>query len=240
MSKHQHKAASSANQQTSKPIVTTEVEKPVTEVITITAVAEETAIVANDLVEDIIVAPVMHAKVTEAPPPVVEKTIVIEEASAPRAENAETMASLETILKDVPAAYRTEISRIVTYCQRMAPRHSLDPKAALAEQVALYRAIQNIINRQDVYFTQLFTAVLFLFKQEYCGALGDKYRMRFMDNINLPAGDRKAFACITQMLNILADGKSRQAALSQINMQRALENGLSEEGRMRVLNYFNL
>ena len=240
------KAASSpANQTTpaptqapvAKPVVeeqaqqTTETNVEVTETTTTTTTTEE---------KDIVIQP----KVVEAPVSVsmaVEhKAVVIEEARAVVAENAVTTDQLEKILKDVPAAHQIEINRILMYIGRMGPDRLIDLKAALVEQVALYRAIQNIINRQDTYFTQLFTAVLFLFKEEYKGALGDRYRMRYMDNIALPEGDRKAFANITQMLLILSDPKSREIALKQVNMERALENGLTEEGRSRVLNYFNL
>jgi hypothetical protein len=63
--------------------------------------------------------------------------------------------------------------------------------------------------------------------------------MRFMDNVALHTGDRKAFATLTQTLSILADPKSRALAMSQVNMERALENGLTADGRNRVLNYFN-
>lgn len=190
--------------------------------------------------KDIIIAPKASEPAVSASKAVNHKAVVVEEATAPVADNAATTNQLEKILKDVPAAHQIEINRILMYIGRMAPGREADLKVALTEQVGLYRAIQNIINRQETYFTQLFSALLFLFKQEYNGALGDRYRMRFMDNIPLHAGDRKAFANITQMLCILADPKSREIALKQVNMERALENGLTEEGRTRVLNYFNI
>ena len=171
--------------------------------------------------------------------PVVEKVIVVE-ASKPVTTTAETDDRLATILKTVPEAEQVDLNRIRVYLERMAPRRPIDQKQGVIEQVALYRSIQNIINRQEKYFSQVFSALLFLFKSEAKGALGDRLRMRFMDNISLHAGDRKAFATITQMLAILADPKSRDVAITQVNMERALENGLSAQGRSRVLNYFNV
>lgn len=187
---------------------------------------------------DLVVTPVA---VTPAAPVVVEppKAVVVE-AAQPVASNASTVGHLNVILKDVPGAYQIDINRILTYLERMSPKRPIDTKAGVAEQIALYRSIQNIINRQEAYFTQLFTALLFLFKAEANGALNDRYRMRFMENITLPVGDRKAFANITQMLAILADPKSRPTAMKQVNMVRALENGLTADGRKRVLAYFDM
>lgn len=193
---------------------------------------------ASAPVVDLIVTPI--AVVPEAPVAVVQKTVVVE-AAIPVAANAPVTEQLAVILKEVPAAYQLDIGRIQVYLERMTPKRPIDAKVGVAEQVALYRSIQNIINRQEEYFTQLFSALLFLFKAEgKAGALSDRYRMRFMDNITLHAGDRKAFANITQMLHILADPKSRELAMGQINAERALENGLTAEGRKRVLDFFNI
>lgn len=198
-----------------------------------TATTEEPVVLETDLV-------IQPVTVTPPPPVAVQNTTVVE-ASKPVAANASVTEQLATILKDVPAPYQLDISRVQAYIERMSPKRPVDSKVGVAEQVALYRAIQNIINRQELHFTQLFSALLFLFKVEgLSGALSDRYRMRFMDNITLHVGDRKAFANITQMLHILADPKSRQLAMGQINMERALENGLTAEGRKRVLDYFGV
>lgn len=184
--------------------------------------------------KDIVIEPVAPTP----PAPVMEKAVVVE-AAKPVVANASTNEQLAHILKDVPAANQIDINRIQAYLVAMAPKRPVDAKVGVAEQVALYRAIQNIINRQEEYFTQLFTALLFIFKAEgKTGAMSDRYRMRFMDNITLHQGDRKAFANLTQMLHILADAKSRDLAMGQVNLEKALENGLTAEGRKRVLDYF--
>ena len=185
--------------------------------------------------KDLIVEPIAQPAPAVA---VVDKPVVVE-ATQPVAANATTNEQLDVILKNVPPANQFDIARIRTYLQVMAPRRPVDAKVGVSEQVALYRAIQNIINRQEEYFTQLFTALLFIFKAEgKTGAMSDRYRMRFMDNITLHQGDRKAFANLTQMLHILADPKSRSLAMGQVNLEKALENGLTAEGRKRVLDYF--
>lgn len=214
-------------------------------------VAEQEAAAAAAAAESLIVTPTAPAApvapvatlniplTPQAPAPVAPPKVFVAEAAKPVVANASSAEQLANILKSVPAANQIDINRIQTYLDRMAPKRPIDSKAGSVEQVALYRAVQNIINRQEEFFTPLFSAVLFLFKTYgRDGALSDRYRMRFMDNIALPVGDRKAFANITQMLHILADPKSRNLAMKQVSMERALENGLTAEGRDRVLNYF--
>lgn len=189
----------------------------------------------------IVVTPVATPAPTAAPTPAPTQAprIAVVEAPMPVVTNASNTERLTKILANVPSANQIDISRIQAYVERMSPKRPIDAKVGTAEQVALYRAIQNIVNRQEEFFHPLFTALLFLFQSEgKDGALSDRFRMRFMDNVNLPVGDRKAFANITQMLHILADPKSRNLAMKQVSMERALENGLTAEGRDRVLSYF--
>lgn len=190
----------------------------------------------DDVVEEAIIT-IPITPVAPVAAPVAAKAIVVEKTQ-PVAANATLTEKLATILKDVPGAHQTDISRVLTYLERMAPNRPIDTKQGCAEQIALYRAIQNIINRQETYFTQLFSALLFIFKSEAKGALGDRYRMRFMDNIQLAAGDRKAFAHLTQAFSILADPQSRDLAIRQVNMEMMLANGLTAAGQQRVLHYF--
>lgn len=197
--------------------------------------SEDTSASQEQADKDIVIEPIVAAPPTA---PVVEKTVVVE-AAVPVAANASTNEQLASILKEVPTAHQIDINRIQAYLERMAPKRPVDGKTVVNEQVALYRSIQNIVNRQEQYFTQLFTALLFIFKAEgKTGALSDRYRARGMENITLHAGDRKAFLNITQLLHMLADVKSREVAMGQVNFERALENGLTAEGRKRVLDYF--
>jgi hypothetical protein len=199
--------------------------------------AQESSESKEQASDDIVIQPTV---VTPAPAaaPVVAKAIVVEK-SQPAPANATLTEKLGEILKDVPPAHQTDINRVVLYLERMTPKRPIDAKTGIAEQVALYRSIQNIINRQEDYFTQLFSALLFIFKSEAKGALSDRYRLRFMDNVTLATGDRKAFANITHALALLADAQSRPLAMRQLNLGKALENGLTAAGQQRVLHYFD-
>lgn len=243
-------AATEAAQQETTTTETTATEQPAAPTTTETtttapaateapATPTESAPAPAPAADDLVVKPVaIVAPVAPVAPKAAVANPTVINATKPVVANASVTEQLAAILKDVPAAYQIDLGRVQTYIERMAPKRPVDSKVGVGEQVALYRAIQNIVNRQEQYFTQLFSGLLFLFKAEgKDGALSDRYRMRFMDNITLHVGDRKAFANITQLLHIVADPKSRKLALTQVNLERALENGLTAEGRKRVLDY---
>ncbi len=214
------------------PVDTTTPATPLADTAVANTTAPEPAAVVEP-VQDLVVEPVV---VLEPTP--VEKVVVIE-AEEPKAENATMQEKLNVILKSVPPAYQIDINRVLVYLEKMAPKRPVLQAVGAKEQLGLYKAIQNIINRQDQYFTQLFSALLFIFKSEMKGALGDRYRLRFLESVELPTGDRKAFNNLTHLLYVAADPATRQKALETVNMERALENGLTAEGRDRVLRFFN-
>jgi hypothetical protein len=237
------KTATSAPAQDTSGVSDTSTDKPVADASETDVAAQEAAAASGTESKeaDLTVTPVATPAPTEAPTPAPTQApkIAVVEAPKPVVANASNAERLAKILSNVPSANQIDISRVQAYIERMSPKRPIDAKVGTAEQVALYRAIQNIVNRQEEFFHPLFTALLFLFQTEgRDGALSDRFRMRFMDNVSLPVGDRKAFANITQMLHILADPKSRSLAMKQVSMERALENGLTAEGRDRVLSYF--
>lgn len=177
--------------------------------------------------------------VVSAPEPKVEPAPVVVNTVTPVDSKQSLKDQIAYILREVPAAYHTDISRIFIYLDRMAPNRPISTEAGAKEQVALYRAIQNIVNRHEVYFTPLFAALLAIFKAEFKGALGDRYRLRFMESVVLGEGDRKGFNYLTHLLCVGADPVSRSQALKSINFDRALSNGVTAVGRDRILGYFD-
>lgn len=191
--------------------------------------------------------PVVVAEPEPTPAPKVEtvaapadSTVVVVDAVTPVAKNAELKNKLASIMRTVPETHHGDITRVLAYLEAMAPKRPINPKDGAKEQVALYRSIQNIINRQEEHFTPLFSALLHIFKSEFNGALGDRYRLRFLESIELGAGDRKAFQKITHLLHITADPVGRERALKTIDIARAVENGLTAQGQSRVLNFYNV
>lgn len=144
---------------------------------------------------------------------------------------------LDRILANVPGAYRGDVVRLEQYCVTMAPGRPISDVAGAAQQVALFRLLQNIINRNDTYFQPLFTAVLRIFRAHANGALSDTSRNRFDGHISLSREERRALQKITHLLALAADTKTRSMLRSMVDVDTALEDGLTEEGRSRVISF---
>lgn len=205
------------------------------------------------------VAPVVAEPVVVETPKVAEPVVVQSQpiatatkaaAPAPKAAVKEVVQAVTTdtdlatalsrILKDVPPAYQTELNRIKAYIADMAPLKPIDPKKGAENQAALYRSVQGIINRQEKYFTPLFNALLKIVKSESEGVFHELNRHRFMEEVTLSASDRQALLNLTTLLCLVADPKSRVQVLKTIDINKALENGLTPQGRQRVMDFLNV
>lgn len=144
---------------------------------------------------------------------------------------------LKRVLKDVPGAYQGEIMRIQAYVKDMAITRPTNPKVGAGHQVSLYRAVQTLINRQEVHFTPLFTAFLKIVYQNRHGVFSPTAVARFVEEMALVGRDRKAFVSLMYLFCQVADPKGRELSLKQIDLERAIADGLSYEGQSRVVQY---
>lgn len=194
------------------------------------------------VIDDLIVAPIVNTPAAaDAPAEKTEaKVATVVELPSFQSSNQALADRVANILKDVPAAYTIDIGRVFSYLETMAPKRQVDVNTGCNEQVALYKSIQNIVNRNELYFKPLFTALLVIFKENAQLSLNDRYRLRFMESVRMNSGDRQAFINLTHVLSLLADPQSRELSKTQLNFDKALGDGLTPDGRNRVLNYFEV
>ena len=149
--------------------------------------------------------------------------------------------AVDKSIKDVPAAYAAPIQRLASYANDMAPRRPLTAEAGARHQVALYRALQAIINRSpDEYFDQLFTAVLKFSEAHQDDVFHETNVFRFMDSVQLSKDEMQGFQRLLNLIKVLGPTKGRAAAIKQIDFGNSLRYGLTETGRQRILRYFKV
>jgi hypothetical protein len=232
----------SSNQKSQLPLSTEEVEQP--------SVQSESS--PQSLVEQVVTpAPVSFAEVAvpviptvQVPPVVVtnsvkstSKSIMADKNDYPEVTG---IADADRVLKTVPAAHQTGIQRLMEYAVKMDPRKPIEATDGAKAQVALFRIIQNTINREETYFRQIFAAILAMFTHDKTGVFKETNVFRFMDNVALNDTERKAFVRLIDMIKLLGPKDSRVTALKQVDMSKALQFGMTDEGRRRVLNFFNI
>ncbi len=149
-------------------------------------------------------------------------------------------AEVDRLLVNVPAANQTGLLRLMDYIETMNPKRPMDEKTGARAQAMLFKVLQNTINREDVHFRQIFSAILALFEVEPTGVFKEVNLFRFMDQVELSQTDRKAFERILNLIKVMGPKKSRAQAIKQVSFENSLRYGLTEQGRQRVLDFFNV
>lgn len=170
--------------------------------------------------------------------PVITKKLTNEEAHN---EMILTMRSeLDRILKGMKPIKRMFFDQIIVYMEEMRPGKPVDPVKGSKYQFMLMNAIKSILNSKDEDgdFKASMIALLKLFDLGRKAALGEMYVFRFMENVERPADELNAFASSVNMLLVTCDGKSRDITVRQIDFNKTLRLGFSEEARRRILDFY--
>lgn len=131
-------------------------------------------------------------------------------------------------------------ARIDAYMKAMAPRKPISDEAAARQQVQLYRSITGIINTTTEDFDPLWTYLLKQFQDHADGVFNELYVLRAMSHVQLPPNDVRSYQRLVNLLRLTADPQSRKAALKQVDIQQTLKFGISENGRQRVISFYEL
>lgn len=153
--------------------------------------------------------------------------------AAPAASSADQLASFSV-------ATRQALRTVVEYGQVMRRNRAIEQAAGIQQQKFLFKAILWIINGAPyTEFKAAFEFLLALFAENKTGAFTPELLHRFMANVELDPEELKAFPLLLDMMTHLADKKSRQLALKQINLSKPLQRPVTEEGKNRVVNFFS-
>lgn len=169
------------------------------------------------------------------------KVVVKEKAPVAKAAVVETTNSgeFDRLVAQIPANRLAPIHRLKEYIEAMHPKRPLSVEEGVRQQVALFKTLQNVINREDEHFRPIFAAILALFDQHKSGVFHETNVFRFMDNVTLNDNERKAFQRLVNLIKVTAAKSSRAAAIKQVNLPDSLRFGLTDEGRQRVNDFYN-
>jgi hypothetical protein len=176
---------------------------------------------------------------TEPTTPVEQPTITTAPVNtAAPVVNQNVVNPADTTTNNISAAGKIALQNIEDYMEAMKPRKPVTVEAGARHQVALYRAMTSIINNLNEDFKIVYSMMLNMMHKERDGVFHETHIFRFMDNVNLPEKDRKAFQRLINLCKVTADPKGRELALKQVNMEATLEHGITEAGRQKILHFY--
>lgn len=183
--------------------------------------------------------------VTAIAAPVVQPEIKVvvpqEQTTTPVVKSTQAqsfMGRVEALKQNGTVTEKGLISRLENYVSKMAPKNQMNEKDGSALQMSLYKTMLNVIEKSDSEFVSCFNILLGFFKEYEKQAFGDLYVNRFMENGTLKGQEAITFQKLVNMLKVTCETSTRQAALKQMSLEKALEKGLSEQGRQRIIAFY--
>ncbi|TDN61192.1 hypothetical protein [Paraburkholderia sp. BL10I2N1] len=128
----------------------------------------------------------------------------------------------EGSLKDVTIAGQMIINTITDYTQKMKHGRLITQAEGMRQQVSLCNAIFASINTLDADFRPVLTTILGILHRERYAAFRETHLFRYWDRVALSKNQRRGFEKIITLLKTLADPKTRQTALRQVDFERLL------------------
>lgn len=133
---------------------------------------------------------------------------------------------------------RSAIATLVEYADFMDPKKVQNQDEAVRKQVGLYRALTLTINKNDIDFNKTWGTILAVFEEHKDGAFHERAIFRYMAFITLPEDKRIAFRRLINLIKVTAPMNGRNFAMRQIDMAKSIEIDITEEGRNRILSFY--
>lgn len=195
-----------------------------------------------------------------APAPVVEET---QPAPAPEpaptptvtAAVSTTVAQVENQQEPAPTGFDALIAQIKEsgtraqkdlvnslehYMVNMKPGKPVNPDEGARHQYVLWKTITGITETAPVdEFKKLWSILLGYFNQYGKGVFHDRYVFRFSEFWQYDERQLAAFQRILNLLKLTANPKTRAMGLRQVDMNRTLADGFTEEGRQRIVGFYH-
>jgi hypothetical protein len=144
----------------------------------------------------------------------------------------------DQLLKTGSMKEKTVIVSMRSYIQKMAPGLPLDIKDGVFLQQGLWKLIQTISNTDDD-FDQSFKILIDFFREYKGTTLSERYIFRFVENMTMGSENIRAFQSVINIIMIAATTINKRDVKKQVDLNRALNSGLTEEARQRIISYFS-
>jgi hypothetical protein len=194
-----------------------------------------------------VIAPQAPAAVQETPvqpAPVVAPVGALQPGS--RVYTIAVSAQLSSLLGTIESTYGpvalVGLMQVFEYIEHMKPGKTISVSEGVRRQADLLRGIKNIIENSGSAFPMVFSALLKTV-DEHSGnnaVFNDKYLFRFFENVSMSTTDQQAFRRLMNLFKVTAPVNQRTNLGRVISFTKSLQYGLTEAGKQRILNYYQV
>lgn len=197
--------------------------------------------------------------VVATPEPVVTP-VVVEQAAAPaavvEAPVKETAAPVVSVTAPAPslsdfqihvnhmkttgsATVRSLILSLESYMLAMAPGKPISGADGHLQQYTLWKVIYNLAHRcPQEEFKAAWSLLLAFFNEYKDGVFEERYIFRFSEEWNKTRPELVGFQRVINLLKVTANPSTRNQSLKQVDLNRNLADGFTEEGRQRIVAFY--
>jgi hypothetical protein len=156
-----------------------------------------------------------------------------------------------SVLKPVPVkvdvkAQQAEIKfqlivdRLTAYGAAMAPNAAVGEAEGKAQQLALWRVIEQVLKLEGAEFIKGFSLLLDFIAEHRTAHFSEKYAYRFFGPMALSAGDKRNFNRLLNLFIATADRATRRMGLEQVGLHASLA-GIRDTGiQQRVAEFYQI
>lgn len=179
-------------------------------------------------------APVVEVK--EEVKQTVSTTVKTEAAAAPVTHLDQLKAKIAE--SGSPAAKKL-VDSLEAYLTNMRPGLPLTSEKGNQQQQSLWFLIRNTVeSSKPEDFRQLWHTILMYFNHHKTGALGPRHLFRFAESWSRGQDELRGFQKVLNIIRLTADPAERESGLKQVDIAANLQDGFSEEGRSRLVQYY--
>ena len=170
--------------------------------------------------------------------------------AAPVAAPTERAPSV-SVLKPVPVRvdvklqqaeikFQLIVDRLTAYSAAMAPNAAINETDGKAQQLALWKVIEQVLKLEGPEFIKGFALLLDFIAEHRTTHFSEKYAYRFFGPLALSAGDKRNFNRLLNLFIATADRATRRMGLEQVGLQASLA-GIRDSGiQQRVTEFYQI
>jgi hypothetical protein len=170
--------------------------------------------------------------------------------TAPVAAPTERAPSV-SVLKPVPVRvdvklqqaeikFQLIVDRLTAFSTAMAPNAAINETDGKAQQLALWKVIEQVLKLEGPEFIKGFAMLLDFIAEHRTTHFSEKYAYRFFGPLALSAGDKRNFNRLLNLFIATADRATRRMGLEQVGLQASLA-GIRDSGiQQRVTEFYQI
>jgi hypothetical protein len=132
------------------------------------------------------------------------------------------------------------IDRLSEFAKAMAPNAPINETDGKAQQLALWKVIDQVLKLEGAEFIRGFSLLLDFIAEHRTAHFSEKYAYRFFGPLNLSAGDKRNFNRLLNLFIATADRATRRMGLEQVGLEASVAGIRDTAVQQRIVEFYQI